>query len=237
MDALTSAKFLQATVSRWAAAQGYYYKAVNATPSTGIISSTQQTFSATSGLFCMQNTAQVNSNVFLFPDYLKLLVSVVDTTATAFQYLGAVDNTLRFSSGGTALTTVGTAASNNGSMNTRRRIAGSLPQAAITYGALVLAAEGSQVVRQSRGCVKANAAPFSQVNDEYYFAFGPSADAGAGSAKTSAAATPTVYRQNVGMVSIAPQGSFVFNAWFPAITVGFTAEVEVGWWEVPADPA
>lgn len=237
MDALTSAKFLQATVSRWAAAQGYYYKAVNATPGTGIIGSTQQTFSATSGLFCMQNSAQVNSNVFLFPDYLKLLVSVVDTTATAFQYLGVVDNTLRYSSGGTALVTVGTAAANNGPMNTRRRVTGSLPQAAITYGALTLAAEGSQVVRQSRGCVKANVAPFSQVNDEYYFAFGPSADAGAGAAKTAAASTPSVYRQNVGMVSIAPQGSFVFNAWFPAITVGFTAEVEVGWWEVPADPA
>lgn len=237
MDALSSAKFLQATVSRWAAAQGYYYKAVNATPSTGIISSTQQTFSATSGLFCMQNTAPATSNVFLFPDYLKLLVTVVDTTATAFQYLGAVDNALRFSSGGTALVTAGTAASNNGPMNTRRRVVGTLPQASIFYGALTLAAEGTQVVRQSRGCVKANAAPVTQVNDEYYFTFGPSADAGAGSAKTAAAATPSIYRQNVGMVSIAPQGSFVFNAWFPAITVGFTAEVEVGWWEVPADPA
>jgi hypothetical protein len=237
MDALTSSKFLSATLARWAAAQGYYYKAVNATPSTGIISSIQQTFSATSGLFCIQNSAPATSNVFLFPDYLKLLVSVVDTTATAFQYLGVVDNTLRYSSGGTALNTVGTAAANNGPMNTRRRVVGTLPQASLTYGALTLAAEGSLVVRQSRGCVKANVAPFSQVNDEYYFAFGSSADAGAGSAKTAAASTPSVYRQNLGMVSIAPQGSFVLNAWFPAITVGFTAEVEVGWWEVPADPA
>lgn len=237
MDALTSSKFLSATAARWAAAQGYYFKAVNATPSTGIVSSTQQTFLATSGLFCIQNTAPVGSNVFLFPDFLKLLVTVADTSATSVQYLGAVDNTLRFASGGTALVTAGTAASNNGPLNTRRRVTGSLPEASVFYGALTLAAEGSQVVRCTRGAIKAGAAAITQPNDELYFAFGSSADAGAGSSKTSAATTPTVYRQNLGMVSVAPQGSFVLNVWCPAITVGFTAEVEVGWWEVPADPA
>lgn len=238
MDALTSAKFLQATVSRWAAAQGYYYKAVNATPSTGIIaSSTQQTFVATKGLFCIQNTAPATSNVFLFLDYLKLLVTVADVASTSVQYLGVLDNTLRYSSGGTQLVTPGTAASNNGPTNTRRRLVGTIPQAAIFYGDLTFAAEGSQVVRCARGAIKAGAANITQPNDELYFGFGPSADAGAGSSKTSAATTPTIYRQNLGMVSIAPQGSFVLNLWQPAVTTGFTAEVEVGWWELPADPA
>jgi hypothetical protein len=239
MDALTNAKFLQASAARWGASQGWYYKAINGTPSTGIISAAQTTFSATSALLCMQNTAPTGSNVFTFPDYVRFLVSIVDASgaASAFQYVIAIDDQLWYASGGTQVVTPGTYASNNGPVQALRTGADQMPtygpQTAIFVGALTLNAATTEVVRTGRGSLKQTAAsPVAAVNDEYIFTFSPSSDS-SGSAKLGAVATPAIYRQNVGIHSIAPQTSLAMPFWFSGATTGVTVEVDIGWFEMP----
>lgn len=243
MDFLSAQLKIDGTRARWYASQGSYFKATNATPGTGIVvSSTQQTFSATKGMLCLQNTAPANSNVFLFPDHIRLTVSVVDVAATSFQYVIASDSILRYSSGGTQIVTPGTYASNNGPMNALRagpapNIKPFGPQGALFFGDLTYAAESGNVVRGARGCMKSNAAPLTQVNDEFLWSFAPSEDVGAGQSKAGAASNPTIFRQNVGSFGIGPQCSMVFNTWAPAVTTGPTFELEVGWYELAAYPA
>lgn len=240
MDYLSAQLKVDATRARWWACQGSVFRAVNPTPGTGIvISSTQQAFSATSGMLCLQNTAPVNSNVFLFPDYLRLTATVADVASTSFQYVISSDGKLRYSSGGTQIVTPGTYANNNGSINAARIIGANPyasvgPQGALFFGALTLNAESSTVVRGARGCIKSG---LTQVNDEFLWSFSPGEDVGAGQAKVAAAATPTIYRQNVGPWAIAPQASMVFNTWCPAVTTGATFELEFAWFELPGWPA
>jgi hypothetical protein len=244
MDSLTLAKFLGGTGGRWLASQGCYHKFVNAAPGTGIISDVQTGFVATKALIVMQNTAPANSNVFCIPEYLKFLVTVVDASGAgaSFQYAFAEDSILRYASGGTQVVLPGTYANNYGPTNALRigpaNIKSSGPQTAVFMGALTTAAESGNVVRVARGAIKQTAAsPVAAVNDEYYFSFGLVADAGAGSTKLGAVATPAIYRQNVGIQPIAPQSSLVMHFWFAGAATGVTMEVEGAMYEVPAYPA
>jgi hypothetical protein len=238
MDALTNAKFLQASVARWGASQGWYYKAINATPGTGIVSATTASFSALAALVEFQNTAPATSNVFVFPDYVKLIVSVADVESAAgsLNIVVALDNKLRYASGGTQIVTPGTYANNYGPVNAQRTGAAVIvpngPQTALFAGALVLNAESATVIRSARSVAKVGGATnFGVVGDEFLFTFGPSNDAGAGSAKTGT--TAAIYRQNLGLQSIAPQSSLAMHFWCPNITTGVTVEVDAGWWEMP----
>jgi len=238
MDALTNAKFLQASGARWGASQGWYYKAINATPGTGIVSATTAAFSATAALVEFQNTAPAASNVFSFPDYVKLIVSVADVESAAgsFNLVTALDNKLRYSSGGTQVVLPGTYANNYGPAQAQRTGAANIvangPQTAVFAGALVLNAESATVVRTARSVVKVGGATnFGVVGDEFVFTFGSGSDAGAGAAKTGT--TAAIYRQNLGFQSIAPQSSLAMHFWCPNITTGVTVELDVGWYEMP----
>lgn len=250
MDALTSAKFLSGTQGRWLASQGQYFKAISPTIGTGQLGPAATAFSATSAFFVMQNTAPATSNVFLFPDLLRLLTSVVDVTSAAgsLQYAISIDNVLRYSSGGVQLVTPGTYANNNGPTQTSRIGATPLggqasgaksygPQAAIFAGAIVTAAESANVVRIARGFAKAGAATAVTVlGDEFFFSFSNSYDAGSGQSKVGT--TAAIYRQNPGLVGgIGPQGSMVLHLWEILETTPPTFETDVGWWEAPAYPA
>jgi hypothetical protein len=238
MDALTNTKFLAASLGRWGASQGWYYKAINATPGTGIVSATTTAFSATAALVEFQNTANTGSNVFSFPDYVKLIVSVADVESAAgsLNVVASIDNKLRFSSGGTQVVLPGTYANNYGPVQAQRigpaNIVTNGPQTAIFAGALVLNAESGNVVRTARSVVKVGGATnFGVVGDEYILTFATGNDAGAGSAKTGT--TAAIYRQNLGFASIAPQSSLALHFWCPNITTGVTVEVDVGWFEAP----
>jgi hypothetical protein len=243
MDALTNAKFLAASTARWGASQGWYYKAINATPGTGILGPAQATFSATSAILEMQNTAPSGaggSNVFAFPDYVRMFVTVADASGagSSFQYVVSIDNKLRFASGGTQIVLPGTYANNYGAVQAQRigpaNIVSNGPQLAIFAGAVVLNAESANVVRTGRGAFKQTAAsPVASVNDEYVLTFGSSADQGAGSSKLGAVTTPTTYRQNVGVHGIAPQSSLAVHWFFSGATTGVTVEFDIGWWECP----
>jgi len=249
MDALTSAKLLAGTQGRWLASQGQYFKAISPTIGTGQLQPAATAFSATSAGFLVQNTAPATSNVFVFPDLLRLLTSVVDVTSAAgsLQYAISIDNILRYSSGGTQLVTPGTYANNNGPTQTSRIGATPLggqvtsgksygPQAAVFAGAIVATAESANVVRIARGFVKAGAATAVMVvGDEVVFAFSNSYDGGSSSTKVGT--TASIYRQSPGLVGgIGPQGSMLIHLWELLETTPPTFETDFGWWEVPAYP-
>jgi hypothetical protein len=250
MDALTSAKFLAGTQGRWLASQGQYFKTISPTIGTGQLQPAATAFSATSAGFLMQNTAPAGSNVFLFPDLLRLLTSVVDVTSAAgtLQYVISIDNILRYSSGGTQLVTPGTYANNNGPTQTSRIGATPLggqasgaksygPQAAVFAGAIVTAAESTNVVRVARGLAKQGAGTaVMALGDEVIFAFSNSYDGGSSSTKVGT--TAAIYRQSPGLVGgIGPQGSMILHLWETLETTPPTFETDFGWWEAPAYPS
>lgn len=250
MDALTSARFLAGTQGRWLASQGQYYKAISPVIGTGQLGPAATAFSATSAFLLMQNTAPAGSNVFMFPDLVRLLTSVVDITSAAgtLQYAISIDQILRFASGGTQLVTPGTYANNNGPTQTSRIGATPLggqatsakaygPQTAVFAGAVVAAAESANVVRVARGFVKQGAGTAVCVlGDEFVFAFSNSYDGGSSSTKVGT--TAAIYRQSPGLVGgIGPQGSMILHLWETLETTPPTFEVDVGWWECPAYPA
>lgn len=242
MDALTEARMIARTQGRWGAAQGQYFKAVNPTIGTGITGPAAQSFTTAANLLTIWNQAPATSNVFVFPDYIKTLVTVVDTGGTALQYAVSLDIIKLYSSGGTIITDrVGVQASASGPVNVLRQLPTSNPtwpgfgaQAQIAFGAITTVAGG--ILTVARGVMKAaTAAPVTVVNDEYIWTFNSSLESSGTSSKLGT--TAAVYRDNVGIVCIPPQGSMALRLWVPAITVGATFEVEVGWWEVPAYPA
>jgi len=85
--------------------EGSYFKATNPAPSTGIAHALQGAFSDTTNvLFVLRNTDGEGAKR-LYLDYVKLLyVSASPTAATAIEAAVKIDNTNRYSSGGTAIT-------------------------------------------------------------------------------------------------------------------------------------
>lgn len=241
MDFLSASRFLDATRGRHIAATGQYRRFVNATPGSGILLNAATSFSATAASVIIQNTAPASSNVFLFPDFLKLIVTVASTEsgAGALNYVGALDTKLRYSSGGTQVVTPGTLANNNGPASAHPDFLQQKAyqsQAAVFVGALVANAESGAATRIERGQFKTAAAtPLCVVGDEYTLTFGPGEDVGAGFSKIGT--TSSIYRQNAGIVGIGPQGSLVIHTFCPNQTTGVTVELAGGIWELSAYPA
>ena len=237
MDALTNAKFLAGTQGRWLASQGQYFKAMNGTPGTPITGPTTTAFSTTAALFEVENSAPTGSNVFLYPDYVKLLIAGADTTTAAsqFNYVGVIDPILRFSSGGFQPISPEAGPVNVLRMNNQSGLI-TMPQANWHFGAVVLNTAGANRLIMARGQAKTGQTTnLAVVGDEFYFSFSPGYDVGAGAAKTGT--TATIYRQNLGVVCVPPQSSFALLTWFPNLTAAFTFELEAAWFELPSYPA
>jgi len=237
MDALTNAKFLAGTQGRWIASQGQYFKAMNGTPGSAITGPTTTSFSTTAALFEVENSAPANSNVFVYPDFVKLTIVGVDTTtaASTFNYCGVLDPILRFSSGGFQPISPETGPVNVLRMNNQGG-AGTMPQANWHFGAIVLNTAGTNRLIMSRGVAKVGqTTALTVAGDQYYFSFSPAYDVGAGAALSGT--LPAIYRQNLGVVCVPPQSSFALLTWYPNLTAAFTFELEAGWFEMPSYPA
>lgn len=210
--------------------QGGYYKAIYGTPGgTGVVSSTQQTFSTTSAIFEIENPTALNpgANLYTVPDFLRLVVTAVDTAATAFHYCGVSDPKLRYSAGGYQ-----PISPELGPINVLGMNAGGMPQSNVHLGALTLNSAGANRLIDERGTMKINAAaPLTAVGDEFLFCFDEPDTEPAGARGGTVAAT---YRQNVGVVIVPPTSSYATLSWFPGITGAFTFEFELGFWELIA---
>ena len=204
--------------------EGSYFKATNATPGTGIIHALTTAFSATAGIFCLRNTdAEGAKRIYL--DYFRLVTGATAigmTAATSIEMAVTVDNTNRYSSGGTAITPV------NSNMDSSNATIASL-----TFGAVVLAAASGSVRLLARAAFARRAAPAMVTGDQFLFEFGQGAAhsvsvVGAAAPATAAAA----FSQTLGPVIIGGGDSINFHLWYPAgATTAPTFEFELGWWE------
>lgn len=244
MDVFNTMKYASLTNGNYAGMEGSYMKAVNQVWGTGILSSTQQTFSATSALLILQNgllglykgagkvaTALGEGSTFVVPDFFRMTIVTADAAATSMQWAIAMDTTLRYVSGGQQPTAPALACNNP-------LVAGNVgyaPKGNVFVGNLVASAESANVIHVGRGSTKTvTTAPLFQAGDEVLFAFGNMASAVQGTKGGGVSGTnPANYRSSVAACGAPPQGSIVLHAWFPAITTGVTFEYEVGWWEIP----
>jgi hypothetical protein len=241
MDVFNTMKYATLTGSNYAGVEGSYMKATNTTWGTGILTSTQQTFSNTSALLVFQNTLTGlykgagkvatplgEGSTFVVPDFFRMTVVTVDAGMTSFQWGIVQDTTLRYSSGGQT-PALPTLACNNVLVST---IPAYQPKASVFVGAVVTTAPSTNQIQVGRGSIKSNAAPLTVVGDELLFTFGTMPSAAMG-LKSGTATGAALYHSQLAAAGAPPQGSIVLHAWFPGATTGITFEYEVGWWEVP----
>lgn len=87
--------------------EGSYFVATNPTIGTGIAGiAAADGFDALETLFYLRNTDSDSGAKRLYLDFMELACTVVDTNGTNVRYDMHIDNTSRFSSGGTAITPV-----------------------------------------------------------------------------------------------------------------------------------
>lgn len=204
--------------------EGTYFKATNATPGTGIIHALTTTFSSTAALFCLRNT-DAEGGKRLYLDFVRLTTgatAIAMTAATSIETAVTVDNTNRFSSGGTAITPV------NSNMDSAQ---GSI--ANLNFGAVVLTAASGSVRLLARSAFPRRAAPALVTGDQLMWDFGV---VGAPSVSVAGSATPATapsqFYMPMGPAVIGGGDSLNFHLWYPAgATTAPTYEFEVGWWE------
>lgn len=252
MDIFNKHFNLDSTEGAWGSLEGDYFAATNTTIGTGILTSTQQTFSSTSAVLVMSNNASKytprniggqegtggtpfvlgDGSYFGLPEYFRMTVVAADVAALSFHWALVLDTVNRYSSGGQV-----PAAPTLGVVNVLGMgIASYNPKHAIQVGALVTTAESGTTnpLHRGRGIMKAvTTAPLTLVGDEFLWTFTRMDNAVAGAKGGGTSGTnPQVYRQSMGPCPIPPGGSLVLHAWFPAITTGITFEYEVAWSEL-----
>ena len=197
------------------AERGMYYRAINPTPGTGIAQSIQASFLATNGALYIGNGATGGDTRRIFLDYVRLIPTVVPASATRSEMLVALDDIVRYASGGSLLTV------RNVNMDD---VTPSIAE--VRFGALTLAAEGANVRRVSRAQLR-TAIPVAF--EEFLLTFAGFDRSGAGSI---AGATGLRVAVPVGPVIIGPGDSLVLHLWHPGnVTTAASWEVEVALWE------
>lgn len=87
--------------------EGSYFVATNPTPGTGIAGiAAADGFDATETLFLLTNANTVASATRVYLDFLEIACTVVDTGGSNIRYDMHIDDSTRFSSGGSAITPV-----------------------------------------------------------------------------------------------------------------------------------
>lgn len=191
---------------------GVYRKVVNPTPGTGIAQSIIAAFSATDALFVLKNPAGSGRRYYM--DFLRLIPTVLPASATRSELLVAIDDTVRYSSGGSLLTV------RNASMPSDDP-----SQAVVRAGALTLNAEGANVRRLSRAQLRA-AIPVQF--EEFIIRFG-SLDHNEGTLGGTTAVRQVV---NVGPAVIYQGHELIVHAWHPGnAATGASWEFEAGFFE------
>ena len=204
--------------------EGAYQVATNATIGTGIIHALTTAFSATAALFCLRNTdAEGGQRIYL--DYVRLTTgatAIAMTAATSIEAAVTIDNTNRYSSGGTAITPA------NVNMDSSRATI-----AALNFGAVVLTAASGSVRQVARAAVPRRAAPALVTGDQILFNFGQMDSPTLGVVGAAAPATAAAnFYVPMPPVVIGGGDSINFHLWYPAgATTAPTYEFDIGWWE------
>ena len=194
------------------------FVATNPTPGTGIVTAVATTLVAagTAPSMVVVNNNAPNSNINVYPLYLKLTETVVSTTGTAPNYQFHLDAVNRYTSGGTILPGQNTLSGSNTGSN-----------ALIAFGALVgVAPVADRVVS---GNLRCRIGLIDVAGDIVQFTWGSPGL----SMSIPFTTTSTIGNFQFGLQSCAiqPGHSLVFTIWKASVTVGITYEVEFGYLE------
>jgi hypothetical protein len=194
--------------------EGSYFKAINSTFNTAVAMSiaAATVFSETQGSITIRNSnAASGKDIFL--DYIKVVIAAAGTGNTNLLYSYQIDNTIRYSSGGTALTINNC---NSGIANTTGAV--------IHAGALTLNTAGGSARKLCGGAIVIRAAaPAAQ--DIMIFNFG--------NVDTTATAPGAAVVTPCGPVLL-PAGSnhtFVMHFFGASQSAAPTAFFEIGYFE------
>jgi hypothetical protein len=197
-----------------AADDGLCFGVVNPTPGTGIAQTIQTSFAATNAVFSLRN-AELSGGKNYYPDYLRLICTVVGASTTRMEGLVAIDTgTARYSSGGSTLTAV------------NRSIASAVTSLSVCkFGALTMTAESVNVRRISR--FQLRTAAMVQY-EEYILTFGREAMQPATLSGTNAQR----HVIDCGPAVIGPSQDFIVHLWNPGNAATAPQwEVEACWFE------
>lgn len=204
--------------------EGAYFRGTNATIGTGIIHALTTSWSATAGLFCLRNTDSEGAKR-IYLDFVRLITgptAIAMTAATSVEMAVTIDNTNRYSSGGTAITPV------NSNMDSSQATIANL-----TFGAVTLSAASGSVRNAGRMAFTRRAAPVMVTGDQFLWQFGVSAPQSVSVMGSATPATaPAAFNAGMPPVIIGGGDSINFHLWYPAgATTAPTYEFEIGWWE------
>lgn len=198
------------TSKEWMSAdEGSYYVASSPTPGTGIIGhAAPTTYDQTKAYFYLYNGS---SNLYYYPQYLRLHDTVVSIGGTRMQFTASVDIGNLYSSGGTDMTVNN---SNMGSSNTSGAVC--------KQGAVVLNTQTASVRLLGNYCIRGT---IDVVEDDYTLVFG--APDGTGPA-TSRVATVLDVSKALPPVVIPPGYLFKLVQWQASQSTGPTFEASFG---------
>lgn len=202
--------------------EGAYFTAVNPTPGTGIIHALTTAWSATAALFCLRNTDSEGAKR-IYLDYVKLLcIGTAPTATTSIRLAVTLDNTNRYSSGGTSITP------KNVNMDSSQATVANL-----NFGAVVLTAASGSVRDIARESQPPRAAPALVSGDTFFFNFGQvSAESLATVGAAAPATAPAQFTSAMPPAIIGGGDSLNFHLYYPAAaTTAPTYEFEIAWWE------
>lgn len=202
--------------------EGAYFTGVNPTPGTGIIHALTTAWSATAALFCLRNT-DAESAKRIYIDYVKLItIGTAPTATTSVRLAITIDNTNRFSAGGTSITP------KNINMDSSQATI-----AALNFGAVVLTAASGSVRDIAREAQPFRAAPALVAGDTFFYNFGATTAESLGVMGSATPATaPANFTAAMPPVILGGGDSLNFHQYYPAAaTTAPTFEFEIGWWE------
>lgn len=194
---------------------GYFYKAINPTPGTGIVGPVATTFDTTKALLAIANIHATKSILLRF---LRLHVATVGTTGSIVQFTQAV------SPGVNRISTIpagGTLVPQNTNSGAANEV-----HAQIGFGALTLTtADGNS---RNTAHTKYKSA-IEVVDDTYQFSWGSAGHMEDPCSLINNTTTLSHVTYAFEPVSILPGATFSLHQWRASITVGITFDVELGY--------
>lgn len=195
---------------------GKYFMATNPTPGTGIISGAVTTLADTTPVLLVKNNNLVGSGINLYPDFLRLHVTVVGAGHTSPKLSLKIDTSqtvTRYTSGGSTITPVSTGG-------------GGVSQAQVFFGAITAAAAGAPLLVDTFQLATA----IEVVNDTWTVDFGcPTA-----SMKTALADNTTTITHGyfpTAPIVIQPQQHMALHLWAASMGTGITLQFSLGYIE------
>lgn len=206
---------------------GAYFMATNPTPGTGIVSGVVTSLADTTPVLVVRNNNAAGSGICIYPDFLRLHVTVVGVGHTSPKLTLKLDTsqvTNRYTSGGSTITPVSTGGGAVSTVNSGAVVPST--QAQIYYGAITAAAAGAAVLLDTFQLASA----IEVVNDTWNIDFG----AGVLGVKTMLADNSTTITHGyfpTAPICIGPQQTLTAHLWAASMSTGITCQFSLGYLE------